>query len=101
MFSEYAPDIPFEDMIDYVTIDKKNGKISKLNMISKYFWIFKGCSIGDCISIKKKAEDLLIFVNDIEVACIPDKIDINYVEDVNWDDILKKKYNVNDVIKRC
>lgn len=59
-----------------------------------------GCSIDDRIFIKKKGEDIIISVNETEVACIPDKLDITYVEDVNWDDILKKKYNINDVIKQ-
>lgn len=39
-------------------------------------------------------------VNDAEIASFPDRVDINYVEDVNWDDILKKNYDLNEVIKR-
>jgi len=41
-----------------------------------------------------------VTINDAEVAAIPDKVEITYVEDVNWDDILKKKYDVNEVVKK-
>lgn len=63
------------------------------------FWSL-GCTIGDSISIKKRGEEIVVTINDAEVAAIPDKVEITYVEDVNWDDILKKKYDVNEVVKK-
>ncbi|EAR94504.2 cyclic nucleotide-binding domain protein (macronuclear) [Tetrahymena thermophila SB210] len=83
MLSQYNQEMPFEDMIDFIVIDKKTG-----------------CEIGDQIHIKRRGEEIAINVNDIEVASLQDKVDINYVEEVNWDDILKKKYDINDVLRK-
>lgn len=40
----------------------------------------------------------MIFHDEREIATISDKIDIDYVVDVNWDDELKKKFDIDDLV---
>ncbi len=54
--------------------------------------------MGEQVVIKLRNNEYGVLINGEEICTIQDKINLEYVRDVNWDEVLKKTFDIDELI---
>ncbi|KRX03433.1 Cyclic nucleotide-binding protein [Pseudocohnilembus persalinus] len=86
LVEQYNPKFQFQEMIDFVILDKSDKKKMEVKL-------------NDEVLIRARSQEYNILVDGQEVGTTNEKYDFTYVSELNWDEELKLKYNVDELLK--
>ena len=85
LIDSYVQQIPFNKMIQFLTIDKLKNSEVKLEM---------------SVSIRLiRSGDFEVYIGDQLVGSVEDNIEIDYIVEKSWDQELRKIYDIDELIK--